>query len=147
MFLYPFKPGTPRAQPYEAPTPGSGWGNGWGDSSGNTPTPGSGWGNGWGDASGNAQSTYAPSTPMVQPMTPVPSASYSPGTPGGQPMTPGDAGMDLMSPVIGSPLGFLYCRICIEKNYSAVWSSGSGWTGADNQQIKSSYRNACRWRG
>ncbi|RCV08551.1 hypothetical protein SETIT_1G335500v2 [Setaria italica] len=78
-----YQPGTPRARPYEAPTPGSGWANG------------------WGDASGNAQSTYAPSTPVVQPMTPVPAASYLPGTPGGQPMTPGDAGMDLMSPVIG----------------------------------------------
>ncbi|OEL21483.1 putative transcription elongation factor SPT5-like protein 1 [Dichanthelium oligosanthes] len=77
-----YQPGTPRARPYEAPTPGSGW-------------------SAWGDASGNTPSTYAPSTPIVQPMTPVPAASYLPGTPGGQPMTPGDAGMDLMSPVIG----------------------------------------------
>ncbi|CAN6239283.1 unnamed protein product [Urochloa humidicola] len=77
-----YQPGTPRARPYEAPTPGSGW-------------------VGWGDASGNAQSTYAPSTPVVQPTTPVPAASYLPGTPGSQPMTPGDAGMDVMSPVIG----------------------------------------------
>ncbi|CAN6233267.1 unnamed protein product [Urochloa humidicola] len=75
-----YQPGTPRAQPYEAPTPGSGWA-------------------GWGDASGNAQSTYA--TPLVQPTTPVPAASYLPGTPGGQPMTPGDAGIDPMTPVIG----------------------------------------------
>ncbi|XP_044952999.1 putative transcription elongation factor SPT5 homolog 1 isoform X2 [Hordeum vulgare subsp. vulgare] len=79
-----YQPGTPVTRPFDAPTPGSGWentsGTGFGDAPFNAPTPGS------------------------QPMTPIP-ASYLPGTPGGQPMTPGNAGMDVMSPMIGDECG------------------------------------------
>ena len=40
-------------------------------------------------------------------MTPN-SAAYLPGTPGGQPMTPGTGGLDMMSPVLGRYLYFIY---------------------------------------
>ncbi|XP_058074937.1 putative transcription elongation factor SPT5 homolog 1 [Magnolia sinica] len=89
-----YQPGTPPARPYEAPTPGSGWANtpGGNYSEAGTPRESS-------PTYANAPSPYLPSTPG-QPMTPS-SASYLPGTPGGQPMTPGNAGLDVMSPVIG----------------------------------------------
>jgi hypothetical protein len=49
-------------------------------------------------------------------------------------MTPGDAGMDSMSPVIGSSLALCTVAFAV-KNYFAVWSSGLDRTGADNQKI------------
>ncbi|KAF0931259.1 hypothetical protein E2562_002607 [Oryza meyeriana var. granulata] len=85
-----YQPGTPVSQPYEAPTPGSGWAG----------TPGVG----FGDAPGNNPSPYAAPRPTGQPMTPNP-ASYLPSTPGGQPMTPGNVEMDIMSPAIGEEGG------------------------------------------
>ncbi|XP_077214762.1 putative transcription elongation factor SPT5 homolog 1 isoform X2 [Tasmannia lanceolata] len=90
-----YQTGTPPAQPYEAPTPGSGWANtpSANYSEAGTPRESS-------PAYASAPSPYLPSTPGGQPMTPS-SASYLPGTPGGQPMTPGNVGLDVMSPAIG----------------------------------------------
>uniref|UniRef100_A0A453PPL2 KOW domain-containing protein n=1 Tax=Aegilops tauschii subsp. strangulata TaxID=200361 RepID=A0A453PPL2_AEGTS len=89
-----YQPGTPVARPFDAPTPGSGW-----ESTSGT---------GFADAPFNAP------TPSAQPMTPIP-ASYLPGTPGGQLMTPGNAGMDVMSPMIGDEGGsnWLLPDVCV----------------------------------
>ncbi|XP_056861795.1 putative transcription elongation factor SPT5 homolog 2 isoform X2 [Raphanus sativus] len=80
--LYP--PESPYSRPYEAATPGSGWGS-------STP------GRSYNDAGTPRDANNAPSP--YQPMTPS-SASYLPSTPGGQPMTPG-ADLDVKSPDIG----------------------------------------------
>lgn len=90
-----YQPGTPRARPYEAPTPGSGWANTPGDNFNDSATPRES-----SPRYGNAVSSYLPATPDPEPMTPS-TASYLPGTPGGQPMTPGNVGLDIMSPTIG----------------------------------------------
>ncbi|KAG7573568.1 Spt5 transcription elongation factor N-terminal [Arabidopsis suecica] len=75
-------PGSWGTGPYEASTPGSGWGSG-------TPSRSS-----YSDAGTPINNANAPS-----PMTPS-SASYLPTTPGGQPMTPG-TDLDVMSHDLG----------------------------------------------